>query len=486
LQVRIIMICAVGLVWACAALAAPPVSSSELEELRALIQQQEATIEALKGRLDALEKRDAADTAPVPPHTPTPNAGDPLDESAGMQDDDGAIPLDATWDNGFWIKDRHDRFKLNVGGRTQFDTAFIGQHNSLRRAGALFPELGWGEEEDGIEFRRARLKLSGSIYESIDFSFEYEFATNGPNGDAGGFAYVYLRYNDIPYVGALTVGHMEEPITLDQMTSNTYLTFMERSLPNVFSPGFNAGFQARNTAWDQRMTWTLGAFRTTDSSPSDNDSNDDEAWSLTGRVTGLPWYEDEGRRLLHLGAGFSHRRPDNSVRYRARPESNLTFRYLDTGNIPAEEVNILSLESALVLGPFSLQGEYVQSRVESPHGKTRTLDGHYVMASYFLTGENRGYKKSLGGFHRVYPNENFSLRDGKRGWGAWEVATRYSTLDLNEHLVRGGEQTNWTVGLNWYLNPMMRIMVNYIHADIERGWFDGDVDVLQTRFDFRI
>ena len=120
-----------------------------------------------------------------------------------------------------------------------------------------------------------------------------------------------------------------------------------------------------------------------------------------------------------------------------------------------------------------------------------SFDGYYVAASYFLTGEDRPYSTSSGKFGRVEPSNNFALNGS--GWGAVELALRYSNLDLNDSPVYGGEENNWTVGLNWYLNPHTRMMLNYIHGDIDRSMplgasgglrrgYSGDIDILQTRF----
>jgi len=46
----------------------------------------------------------------------------------------------------------------------------------------------------------------------------------------------------------------------------------------------------------------------------------------------------------------------------------------------------------------------------------------------------------------------------------WEVAARYSTLDLPDGGVLGGEEENWTVGVNWYVNRNVRVSANYVDA----------------------
>jgi len=59
---------------------------------------------------------------------------------------------------------------------------------------------------------------------------------------------------------------------------------------------------------------------------------------------------------------------------------------------------------------------------------------------------------------------------------------RYSWLDLNDGLVRGGQMKDWTLAINWYLNANTRIMMNYILAEPENDLYSGEVEILQTRF----
>src|SRR6185295_7409221 len=113
---------------------------------------------------------------------------------------------------------------------------------------------------------------------------------------------------------------------------------------------------------------------------------------------------------------------------------------------PTETLDLMGLEAAVVLGPFSLTGEYSLASIDGDTGSPNdpNFSGYYLQASYFLTGESRGYKKAQGCF------------------GAWELAARISSLDLTDDGIDGGQLDDLSLGVNWYLNPNTRVMLDYI------------------------
>jgi len=396
-----------------------------------------------------------------------------------------------TWKDGFTMKTPDDKFQLRIGGWVLYDLAFFGQDESL--------ELAVGTEQDGTGFRSARLRLSGSVYENTEYQLEVDFA--GENGaDTPAFYDTYAQLKGIPSLGGnkgvLRVGHFREPFSLEELTRLPSLTFLERSLANVFAPSRNPGIQWSEALLgdekQERLTYAVGVFKTADSWPSSNDSDEDQGYNVTARVTGLPWYQYDGKRLLHVGAGYSHRNPDGAVLgWNARPETRLSlFRYAaaDGATPPfglrdarADDVDLFNVEAALVYGPFSLQGEYTLADVSTTFDGNHSFDGYYLQASYFLTGEHRAYRNAAGVFDRVKPRKNFGWR-AEDGWGAWEVAARYSSVDLSDGGVRGGQQDAITAGVNWYLNPNTRLALDYIYNNVRHDLYDGSLDVLQLRF----
>ncbi|MFP4650743.1 MAG: OprO/OprP family phosphate-selective porin, partial [Desulfobacterales bacterium] len=277
-------------------------------------------------------------------------------------------------------------------------------------------------------------------------------------------------------------------------TSSKYITFMERGLPNVFSPSRNTGVMVYDSALEKRMSWAVGTFYDADGFGV-SDFNDSTDINLTARVTGAPVYADDGKKAAHLGLSYTRQFRDEGatedetkVQYKARPEAHITGARLadtgdfDNGGFPFDDADIMSLEAAMVMGPFSAQGEYMQSFVGSDAANDPDFSGYYVYGSYFLTGESRNYKPGSGSFGRVKPNRDFSFH--KQGAGAWELGVRYSSLDLNDEAIEGGELNDLTLGVNWHLNPNVRTMINYVYADLEdRADVDDDsANILQARF----
>ncbi len=305
-----------------------------------------------------------------------------------------------------------------------------------------------------------------------------------------------MRFPKIPLLGSFRFGHQREPLSLEDLTSLTNTTFMERALPTqAFAIGRNLGIRYDKAILDERMTVGAGWFLSTGSFEDVGEATDriSEAngFNITARATGLPWYEEKAARLLHLGLSLSHgerddKDEDDSVQFRTRPESLLTDdRLVDTGRFLADRLNRINPELAIVYGPLSFQGEYFQIFTGADDEGDPDFWGFYLYGSYFFTGEHRNYNTSAGSFSRVKPERNFRPLEGR--WGALELGLRYSFVDLNDGAIEGGKESNFTAGLNWYLNPHTRFMLNYVYANARDRTTRPEVDngranIVQARF----
>lgn len=378
--------------------------------------------------------------------------------------------LNAFWKEGFRVETEDGAFKFKGGGRLMYDWTWVNEDDALN---AMV-----GDQENGSETRRARLYVSGLIYDNVDFKLQFDFA----GGDSD-LKDAYIGLQDFP-LGKIRAGHFKEPFGLEELTSSKYITFIERSLPiEAFAPSRNAGVMLFDAFCDERATWAAGVFRETDGY---GDIKEDGGYSATGRLTALPVFQNEGETLVHVGGAYSYRNNGrdstlggDAAQFSASPEAHLLDPFVDTTSFLSHHVELYGVEGAWVNGPLSIQGEYMRARADiNSHAN---LDGYYVQGSYFLTGEQRKYKTSTATFSRVKPKSNFSFKKGQ--WGAWELALRYSNLDLKDQTVNGGELDNISAGVNWHLNPNARVMFNYIRSERENVG-EADIAVIRMQLDF--
>jgi phosphate-selective porin OprO/OprP len=152
------------------------------------------------------------------------------------------------------------------------------------------------------------------------------------------------------------------------------------------------------------------------------------------------------------------------------------------------------LEGVINVGAFSLVGEYMASSVDRYNADDVEFGGGYVYAAYWLTGEHTPWSRFSGTLGRTKPLENFFLVrtcDGGcgHGWGAWQIAARYSYGDFSDRDIGGGIGESLTLGLNWWWNPYARVQFNYIYGEIKdrdiTPYFaenDGWYNIFGTRF----
>jgi phosphate-selective porin OprO/OprP len=380
--------------------------------------------------------------------------------------------LTPSWSNGLSFQSEDKQFKFTVGGRIQNDWAWFSQSDSNLAY--------YGNVQDGTEFRRAWLAISGKAYDYLTFKAEIDFAGAGKDGKEVSMRDVYMGITDIPYVGTVQMGHQKEPMGIEALTSDNYTTFMERAVTTALVPERNTGVRMHNSYAEDRVTLAVGVFRETD----DGGRNSaDGAYAGTMRLTGIPWSEEENGGLIHIGGAVSHRNPGSEIGYGSRPSSHLAPELVGVEGT-AESVNLFEGEGAFCYGPFRAQGEYVMSSIDADEAGDPAFQGYYVYASALLTGEKYRYKKSEAVFEHVEPKAHF--RQDGTGIGAWEAGVRYSVLDLNDQEVYGGKLTDFTVGLNWYLASNTRIQFNYVYSSVEDagapGSDQGSLNIFQTRF----
>lgn len=396
--------------------------------------------------------------------------------------------------DGFKIQTQDKTFTAQLGAYFQLDSALYDDDRT--------------DFSSGTELRRGRLSLSGTLYSDWDYKFEADLAgaTQGGTTNTVSITDAYLRWNGLrPF--AVTAGSFKVPFGLEAVGSAKYQTFMERGLPFAFLTLRRLGGMVSSNG--DNWSAAVGAF----GDPVTSQNGDDEGQQVAGRFTYAPWFEAD--RAVHFGVSGSWVQPPQNgtgnrletIQFRTKPESNIisdsliantgltaagkTFgassgRLVDTGNIPGDvnHVTLLNAEFAAVYGPWSVQGEYTRATVDRARFGNLDFDGYYVYGSWFLTGESRNYRGDKGVFDAILPSHPFNPR--MNSWGAWELATRYSLLNLNDGTVRGGEIDEATFGLNWYPNAYVRVMANYVNVlTVNGGLHAGDnPSLFQLRLQF--
>lgn len=303
--------------------------------------------------------------------------------------------------------------------------------------------------KDNVKIRRARLQAKGVIAPRLKYSAGVEYAL-----DSYSLKSVYLKYLASDCV-SFYLGQFKEPFSLEELTSSNDTTFMERALPNTFAPArkFGGSIHVSNNLFSQSYyTFDIGIFG--EEQGFESSSNATEGVAITSRLT-IAQVNDKDDVIL-LGVSGSHRKTDGNdkLRIRERPETRITdTRLVDTRTM--EEVrfsNKLGLEAASVFGPLSVQAEYLYTKVHRyKHYPSLAFNGGYVFLSWLVTGESRPYLISDANFGRIKP---------KNRYGAIELALRYSSIDLDDKDITGGKEHNYTFGLNWYIRPCVRVMLN--------------------------
>ena len=274
---------------------------------------------------------------------------------------------------------------------------------------------------------------------------------------------------DIPVteVMTLSIGKQKEPISMERVMSLLQLPMQERSsVSDAMLPSRNFGVVLAGSARNRLMTWATGLFNNFIDS---GESISDTASQLVGRATWLPFISDDESNLVHLGIGARLSNGKQGARFFTEPEFNKSPVFVDTGLLDSDGLQQYNLEASWRVGPYWLAGEYVESTVADPVGSDMNFSGWHLTGSWILSGEMRSYNHQSGILGAV-PIAR-SVYQG--GWGSWEIATRYSSLDLSDDDTDGGELDILSLGINWWLSPIFNMSLNYRHLSNRRLGLDG-------------
>lgn len=334
---------------------------------------------------------------------------------------------------------------------------------------------------DGGEIRAARFGVVGTLnfkrpWRYTVFAVTHAF-DKGFDIDTTDEISLFDYRLDIP-VGAdmmLSVGKQKEPISMERLTALTYLPMQERSvIADAVMPARNHGVTLSGTAASENVSWAVGAFNNwIDSGESFSDTSN----QLVGRATWAPAAFQSASNLFHVGLGLRFTDIKQPVRARSEPEFNKSPLYVDTGSLSADDQMTYNLEAYWRNGPYMLGFEYIGTDVNSPETGDPFFSGYHLTGSWAVTGEMRSYRKRSGLFDPL----PVARPVNQGGWGAVELAFRYSRTDLTDGTVDGGETDIYSLGVNWWFTRSASLGLNYRYINLDRFGTQGDSSGLNAR-----
>lgn len=387
--------------------------------------------------------------------------------------------------------------KFAIRAVAQFDAAAYNARSDVP---------GRNDFNSGANFRRARIGVEGTVAKDWNYNLTADF------GGGGGSEAAQLNAAYVEYAGwrpadgvttRLRVGAWATPTGLEDATSNTEGLFLERAsvaeLVRNLAGGdgrSGVGILANGERWTATAVFTGGLVGNTGEFDEQSGfltrvafspvSGKDYALHVGASVQGVLTPADTGAGLTKV----------SQIRLRERPELRVDgTRLVDTGALNSDGLTAYGAELGAYYKNLQVSAEAFRIDLDRTGARDPTFGGWYIQGAWTITGESHAWSSASGGFKGIKPAKSFSLADGT--WGAWEIAARYSVLDLDDNAgaartatpaggIRGGEQTIATLGVNWYPNAVYRFQAQYQHVNIDRLNATGvqvgeDVDIVSLR-----
>ncbi|MCL2742262.1 MAG: OprO/OprP family phosphate-selective porin [Planctomycetaceae bacterium] len=354
-----------------------------------------------------------------------------------------------------------------ITGRLIIDTFAVDQKQES------FQEYGDVQNRAGI--RNMQIGISGSGFESFDYKLEVSLSPT--NGQVSLYDN-WIGAKNIPLLGYVRVGHYKPDVGLAYPGSELHTTLTEFTGPSsTFGLGRRVGISSTNLFARDRVRLFTGVFQAGATNINRYIPDDNQGEVVNVRLSAVPLFCDEGKKVLHLGGHWEYVHTDYTKS--ATMSTNFgSVSFLETSLTTGAFANDCSnrggFEFAYQNGPFSVASEIYTARFNAFRGEPdRTANGAYVELKYFLTGEYRTYSLANGNFGAAKVKRNFHPFD-YCGWnlidgfGAWQAVVGWSYLDLTDwrdYNGRAGRQNDITLGMNWFWTPNLRWIFEYIHSE---------------------
>lgn len=365
---------------------------------------------------------------------------------------DGGIEVYREDDNRYWFK-LHGLAKADG---VVFTSDFADERNE-------FPS--------GTNIRSLETSFVGGI--GKDLSFTVVLAYEGGPVIINDAFFTYAGFKDTE----LSLGQIISPFCLENANSGKWLPFLERSLP-VIALRPCMGLGGRITNWGEHHGITLASATVPHNQNRDTSviKHRSDKFTNTVRAYYVPINHDNKVLQLGISGVYADNNPtyrnglpnDDGRRFATRPEvkARNTPNTVDSGNrLHIKYYTESAFELSGQNGPLVMGIEYLQASIHREFAPNLFFDGWHAQISYVLTGESRIYKVKTGTYGQIIP---------KKPCGAFEVAARYSMVNLNDEDIHGGKENNVTLALNWIFNENLLFIANYINASIDPTQALGD------------
>jgi phosphate-selective porin len=329
------------------------------------------------------------------------------------------------------------------------------------------------EQRDEWDVRTVRLMFRGQLKFPHPIGYFVSIEVKGQDhvqDEDSKLGFTDWEFNtQVGKLGTLKFGKIKEPFVYELVGDAANLPNQERVLSPFFASR-GIGLRLIKPFADDSMSWSVGWFNDWWIEGQEFKSSGN---NFAARWTGVPYWSRDGSNYVHLAVGGRYVGEDEgNLRFRGRPESNVTDYYVDSGNLVGDHAKELSLESLWGHGPLFVTAEYARAWVDAPESGDPRFWGTYVILSYVLTGEHRPYDKKVAYARRVLPQHK---------GGAWEIVGRYSHVDVTDQLVDGGIMDRGTIGLNWWATRRWKIGFDYGVINLDRDGLNGLTHAFHTR-----
>ena len=317
-------------------------------------------------------------------------------------------------------------------------------------------EDGSGKDDiRGTELRRVRLGFQGKV-NSYGYKFEGEFV-GGNSSVKDAWVNYSSRFGSQNSRLGLKLGQSHIQYGLNTKISSKYMTFIDRPLfaDSSISPARESGavltLAAPDYAWMLSSGFTFGQLGKGDAGDNSTD-RDKQGATVSLRVSAIPFMKDK-QHMLQVGAGYLSLSSADKYSYSQRLVSHDDKeKYLSAEILSGDldDTNAFTTDIFGIFGPLHTIAEYNKYTMNSKQNDDIKIDSYAVEVGYFLTGESivwsKGYTSSL---------------NPKSKSGAWQLAARIESTEVDDHINGTDEVDKFTIGLNYYPTSNINLMLNY-------------------------